>query len=919
MAVRFSHFHADFADERLWHGSTTVHLTRKAWGVLRVLIEANGRLVTKDQLAHAVWHGTHVGDDSLTKVVGEIRRALGDDQRAPRFIATVHGRGYRFLAAIRDGAESSASPSPVPWPSMIGREAELALLRSWMAAVREGARQMGFLTGEVGIGKSSLLAAFLDDAARHGPVHIAAGECVEQFGEADPFLPVISALRRLCRVSAAEAIVRHAAPPWLAAACGIAPPLASAGPGAMTRAGVLRTLAEVVEAVANQVPLILVLEDLHWSDPSTLDLVNLLARRADPARLLVLGTLRASDALAAGHPSARLVRELCRIERCREIVLEGLSLAAIGEVLRERIAGEPPAGAAAYLLRQTGGNPFFLGALLDDLLARQSLRYEGERWQLDVETTPAVPAGSLAALAPRLARLSSTERAMLEVASVVGDSFSPAIVGTVMTGEGAADASLDAVEAVCERLVRHSDILCGTEGETPYAFRHALYRRAVYEGITPARQRRLHRRVGESQAATRPPGSRAGATELAEHFACAGEHAAAARHHAEAAEMARARLADREVAAHLGAALAHLRQCPPAPERDAEELMLVQQHAAAMLAAKGFGDGEVAEAYRRAQALALSLEIPLAHFMATAGLLFYHLMRAELDAAAKLADEMTAAARHLPLAECAAAARAATGAVLFSRGELVEARRHLDGLHGLFQRRDASVSLDASVWYLGILALTYTALGETDGARAICAELLACAAGGSPFDLAIGHTLVAGVETQLQNPPAALEHADAASAIAADCDSPLLVSSVGQLRGWAIAAMGDAAAGLAISAEGEAAWRSSGQRLGLPSFAVLRAEACLYGDDPAGAEAAIQAGLEHAEATGERRQDSDLYRLRAACLRRRGRIDEAAACLDIALAIAADQGARLAELRAANDRTALYGSTDARAAAAGRG
>lgn len=115
-----------------------------------------------------------------------------------------------------------------------------------------------------------------------------------------------------------------------------------------------------------------------------------------------------------------------------------------------------------------------------------------------------------------------------------------------------------------------------------------------------------------------------------------------------------------------------------------------------------------------------------------------------------------------------------------------------------------------------------------------------------------------------------------------------------------------------------ATWRASGQRLGLPFFAVLRAEACLCADDRVGAEAAIGAGLEHAHATGEHRQDSDLHRLRAGCLQRAGRIDEAAAALDAALDIAADQGARLAELRAAIDRVRIDWSTSSSAEAAAR-
>jgi len=309
--------------------------------------------------------------------------------------------------------------------------------------------------------------------------------------------------------------------------------------------------------------------------------------------------------------------------------------------------------------------------------------------------------------------------------------------------------------------------------------------------------------------------------------------------------------------------------------------------------------GIVADTYRRAQKLARRLDAPLAQFAASAGLLLFHLMRAELNAAAALAAELTAAAPSLPLPECAAAAQAMTGAVLFSRGDLLGARRNLEGLDGLFRRRDANSPLDAAVWYLALLSMVHAGLGEVEAARAICADLLATAAGGGPFDIASGHMLVAGIEAQLHNAPLVLEHAQTAAAIAAEYDSPVLVSAVGQLRGWAMARLGDAAGGMTVLNEGETAWRASGQRLGLPFFAMLRAEACLCAGDRAGAEAAIAAGLEHARATGEHRNDTDLHRLRAECFRRMGRTDEATAALDAALRMAADQGARLAELRAA--------------------
>ena len=923
MTVRFGPFRVDVSDERLWRDSEPVRLTRKAWGVLRVLLDARGRLVTKDTLAEAVWPGVHVGDDSLTKAVRELRHALGDDQRAPRFIATVHGRGYRFVAPLDVAPPDAAAAPPAASsgadaPLLVGRERQLETLHEWLVQARHGQRRIGVVSGEVGIGKSSLVDAFMAAALREpDAIHVAAGACVEQYGEAEPLLPVIAALRRAARSDDAAAVLRQVAPPWLAVACGVGR-ATDAADGIGSRAGLLRILADVVEALAADTPLVLLIEDLQWSDPTTLDVVNLLARRRDGARLLVLCTLRVGDAFAAGHPSARLVRELCRGGQAGEIALAPLAPGDVQRYLTVRLNGHPPPGAVAHLIQHTGGNPFFIRTLTDDLLAHGSLRHEAGRWVLHAAGPPAIPAGSLAALAPRLERLSGDERAMLEAASVIGDAFTATAVADALTEAASTAATVDEVESACARWVRTHDILRGGESHAPYAFQHALYRQALYEGIPPARRARLHARVGEALAARRPADSREGAAELAEHFSRAGDHARAVAYHTQAAMAAGERFADREVAAHLAAALTALRQCPESTERNLQELMLVPQHAAAKMVTRGFGDPSILEDCRRARTLARQLQIPLAEFVTTAALNFLHLMRAQLDDAATLAAELADAAPSLALPECAAAADAAAGAVLFSRGDLAAARALLEPLRGRFPRRGPGFPFDATVWHLALLAMLHADLGEASAARATTAELLAAAGGGPPAELANAHMLVAGIEAQLRSPARVLEHIDTAIGIGLEEESFLLIASASQLRGWALAAVGDLAGARAAYADQGASWLAIGQRLGTPLLAVLRAESALRGDDLVTATAAIRAGLAHARETGECRLDSDLYRLRAECLRRSGLAAAAATAMERSLAIAERQGARLAALRAALDNLRLHSDGPAANAAAER-
>lgn len=210
--ILFEPFLLDPVNACLWRGAEAIHLTPKVFEVLAYLLRHAGRLVTKDELLSAVWPDTVVGEASLTVCIREIRKALGDQPQAPQFIETKHRRGYRFIAPITQSdravddvrqamptggaplAEAGAAP-----PEMVGREAELLRLQGWLDKALRGERQVVFVTGEPGIGKTTLVDAFCQG---HGPrpgVWIARGQCFEHHGPGEPYLPVLEALNQLCR------------------------------------------------------------------------------------------------------------------------------------------------------------------------------------------------------------------------------------------------------------------------------------------------------------------------------------------------------------------------------------------------------------------------------------------------------------------------------------------------------------------------------------------------------------------------------------------------------------------------------------------------------------------------------------------------------------------------------------------------
>jgi DNA-binding winged helix-turn-helix (wHTH) protein len=172
----FPPFRLDLVNEQLWRDTEEIPLRRKTFAVLRYLVEHSSQLVTKESLLDAVWAGTTVSDVAPGVCVQELRRALGDDRQTPRFIVTVHRRGYRFLPAVTTSppevsSQHSIVSSPVlPTQSsalspqhlvLVGRETELQQLHNWLSKALDGERQIVFVTGEPGIGKTSLLEAFV--------------------------------------------------------------------------------------------------------------------------------------------------------------------------------------------------------------------------------------------------------------------------------------------------------------------------------------------------------------------------------------------------------------------------------------------------------------------------------------------------------------------------------------------------------------------------------------------------------------------------------------------------------------------------------------------------------------------------------------------------------------------------------------
>jgi len=225
----------------LWRAEARVPLTLKAIDVLRYLVERAGRLVSQEEILNALWTDTYVNPEGIRKYILEIRKVLGDQRRPAFFIETVPKRGYRFIAEVADERSTgTAAESAVgltqptllrphadmfevnsfhPANIFLGRETELAKMRGWLCRALAAERQVVFVTGEPGIGKTTVVQNFLEEAARIPDVCVAQGQSVEHYGASEAYLPVLDGLSRLYRSQGgtpALDVWRQQAPAWLA-------------------------------------------------------------------------------------------------------------------------------------------------------------------------------------------------------------------------------------------------------------------------------------------------------------------------------------------------------------------------------------------------------------------------------------------------------------------------------------------------------------------------------------------------------------------------------------------------------------------------------------------------------------------------------------------------------------------------------
>lgn len=906
----------EIENEWAWCGARRLTLTPRVFAVLRHLVEHSGRLITKEELLATVWRDAVVSDAALASGIRDLRKALGDSSGAPRYIQTVHRRGFRFIGPVARAAESAAEAGAAP-PTLVGREAELHRLHAHFARALCGQRQLVFLTGEPGIGKTTLVEAFLAQIGVGGPRRVASGQCVEHYGAGEAYLPVLDALGRLGRAAGSEALLQilaQSAPTWLEQLPGLLSDedLAAVQRRARggTRGRMMRELGEALDALTRETPLVLLLEDLHWSDAATIDLLGMLARRRDAARLLILGTYRPAE-VAAAHPLRWVRPELQLHGYCDEISLGFLTPSQVHEYLARRFPGHGlPDDLAPALHRSTDGNPMFLVNTVDYLIGQGQLREIDGGWRLlgPAEAVASRVPETLAQLVhEQLARLTADEQAALAAASVAGAEFSAAVVAGGNDEEEA--------ELRCRTLARRGQFLRAAGiAEWPdgtvagrYGFIHALYQQVLYGALPVGERAGLHLRT--AQRLERGYGERAGeiAGELAAHFALGRDFERAARYRQLAGEHALRQHAYREAAEHATRGLELLAAFPRSRERAERELTLQVTLGAALTATQGYGAPVVARTYARARDLCAEVGETPELLAVLRGVGRFYVIRAEFQTARDVGTQLLALAEAKGGVVPLLMAHNALGVVSLYAGDFEGALPHLERgieLHDAGRPGAAASAVfrlvppDVTCGMHAAWALWM--LGFLDRATARAREALALARSlGHPFTVSYACHLAAGLYQWRRETEVVRALEDEARVHDTEHGFGLLLSAGLIQQGWLLAESGQGEQGVAQMVEGLARHRESGATVLVPGYLALVAEAHGKLGRPAEGLAAATEALMVAQRSGQHYWESEVHRLI-------GELSRAEPPLLRALEVARGQRARWLELRAAVSLSRLW-------------
>lgn len=646
-------FSVDLSAGCLRKDGDVVRLRPKTWKLLAYLIQRPGELVTKGEILEQVWEGSVVAEEVISVSVRELRRAFEEHSSNEQYIQTVHGRGYRFLPPTMQ----SVTPDPgiAEHEPFVSRRHELGVLRAAFNAAQVHGRQVVVVGGEAGAGKTAIVQHFLREleAQASGAV-VATGQCIDDLRDEEPFGPIIEIFTQLGRSPIGSGVlgaIRRHARTWLLQLPSLIDEaeqtaLRQKVPGE-TREHRVHNLVQAIDAICEHHTVVMVIEDLHSAGPSTIDLVQRLATRSIPARLLLICTHRPEQTREGGYVFPRLASELVASRRCHAIEVPRLNAAEIDEYIHERFGGASiSAPLRHWFYRQTDGNPLFMVNVADELVHRRIAQAGDNGWVVDANSTgfDDIPESLRSIIEHRCSHLSATDRLVLEAASIAGVRFADEAVQAAVGDTTDATERLAALARTRQMIVRSNDDRWpdGTV-VTTYSFRHSLYRDALRDSIPARRRSEWHRRVGlrlEAAYASEPTVIGA---DLVRHFDRGLDPLRSATYLAMLGADAVQRFAYMEATQFFGNALTRIEHLP---DCNAVRLFLLKARGAASLGTTGYATPESGNYLRAVEAMVDDFGSDLDRGWVLGHFAGWHALRGEHGKSVPLAEQLIDLARR---------------------------------------------------------------------------------------------------------------------------------------------------------------------------------------------------------------------------------------------------------------------------------
>lgn len=681
-------------------------------------------------------------------------------------------------------------------------------------------------------------------------------------------------------------------------------------------------------------------EDLHWADASTLTLLSVLAHRQEPARLLLLGTYRPSEAAREGSPLALLTQELAGHARSHEVAVRLFDEPAVAAYLEARFpVSVLPTRLAQVLYQRTEGNPLFVVSIVQDLVRRGVIVQSEGTWDLHGDLDALIqetPEGLRQLVTSQRARVQPKARRVLEAASVAGMEFAAAEVAAAL------EVAVAAVEEQCARLAEQQQFLRPAGiSEWPdhtltarYAFLHALYQQHWHERVSPGRLQEWHRRIGERKEGAY--GERTGeiAAELAVHFEQGQDYRRAVHYLEQAARNALQRSANREAVDHLTNGLELLKTLPDTPERNQQELMLQVTLGVPLMMTRGNTAPEVKRAYGRARELCREIGETPHLFPVLVGLSRFSYGRNSPQHTNELGELLLRLAHSAQDPSRLLVVHMMLGGNLFFQGEFARAQTHAEQGMTLYDPRQHRALIflygdDPQVLCLCWAALALWYLGYPDQALDSIYQALRTAQDLShPYGLTFARFWTAFLHQARGEVQRAQEQTKALLTFTHEQGIPQFSAMGTILQGWALAEQGHAEEGIAQLQQGIASLRATRQELGRPYFLALLAEAYGKGGQVEAGRNVLTEALDITHKSGECMHQAELYRLKGELSLQSRQVEtsqgksgvpstqhpipntqaeaEAEACFHQAIEIARRQRAKSLELRATTSLARLW-------------